>query len=214
MEPLKQHKGVVIPMNRANVDTDAIMPKQYLKCISKYGYGDWAFDDWRYLDAGDVEIDVATRAKNTEFELNQTQYAGGSILLAQKNFGCGSSREHAVWGLRDYGIKVLIAPVFADIFFNNCFNNGLLAIELPQAEIDRLFSITECEQGVTLTVDLEQQHILLPGGELLDFKVDAGRREKLLKGLDNIGVTLSKSEKIKAFEKKHKQHAPWLFEDL
>lgn len=213
MNKFTRHEGIVVPMNRANVDTDAIMPKQYLKCISKFGYGDWLFDDWRYLDQGDVLTDIATRRVNSDFELNFPQYKGASILLAQQNFGCGSSREHAVWGLRDFGIQVIISSNFPDIFYNNCFNNGLLPIDLEQVQLDMLFAATARADVITMSVDLIQQVIQLPGNEI-KFDIDAGRRKKLLDGQDNIAVTLLKSEKIVSFEQSYYASQPWLLDGL
>lgn len=213
MQPLKVHAGIIAALNRANVDTDAIMPKQYLKSIRKFGYGDWVFDDWRYLDAGDIGTDISLRRKNPEFELNQPAVDGASILLTQENFGCGSSREHAVWGLRDYGFKVILAPSFADIFFNNCFNNGLLAIELPQMIINQLFDLVASSPTLTCVVNLQDQ-IIECGNLSVPFVVDAGRRMKLLRGLDHIDVTLIQEPEISKFELQHKARFPWLFEDL
>ncbi len=203
------HKGLVAPMDRANVDTDAIMPKQYLKCIFKTGYGGWAFDDWRYLDAGDVDIDVSSRRLNPAFELNNPDYQGASILLARENFGCGSSREHAVWGIRDMGFKVIIATSFADIFYNNCFNNGVLAISLGAEQIEKLFKLAE--QGLTLTVDLDKCVVVLPNGEQMAFAIEPKRREKMLEGLDNVATTLLQRQAIQAFEAKHKTAHPYYF---
>ena len=213
MQPLKVHAGIIAALNRANVDTDAIMPKQYLKSIRKFGYGDWVFDDWRYLDAGDIGTDISQRRKNPEFELNQPAVDGASILLTQENFGCGSSREHAGWGLRDYGFKVILAPGFADIFFNNCFNNGLLAIELPQMIINQLFDLVASSPTLTCVVNLQDQ-IIEFGNLSVPFVVDAGRRMKLLQGLDHIDVTLIQEPEISKFELQHKARFPWLFVDL
>ncbi len=213
MQPLQQHQGIIATMNRANVDTDAIMPKQYLKSIRKYGYGDWLFDDWRYLDPGDVDIDTSQRRLNPEFELNQPAVAGASILLTQDNFGCGSSREHAVWGLRDFGFRVILSPGFADIFFNNCFNNGILAIVLPQDVINQLFALTEAQPGLPCIVDLQQQTLQCSSLEF-SFEIEPARRERLLQGLDAIEVTLGKQEAINRFENHHRQQFPWLFEAL
>ena len=209
MQAFTTHTGLVAPMDRANVDTDAMMPKQYLKCISKTGYGDWTFDGWRYLDAGEVDTDTSTRVKNPDFELNLPQYQNASILLSRDNFGCGSSREHAVWGIRDMGFKVIIATSFADIFFNNCFNNGVLAITLTTDEIDLLFSLTQ-QQDLTITVDLTNQK-LIANDLTINFSVDDMRRHKLLNGLDNIALTLAKIDKIKQFEQRHKDQHPYFF---
>ncbi|TRX55026.1 3-isopropylmalate dehydratase small subunit [Thalassomonas sp. M1454] len=209
MQAFTTHTGLVAPMDRTNVDTDAIMPKQYLKCISKTGYGDWAFDGWRYLDAGEVDTDTTTRTKNPKFELNKPQYQNASILLSRDNFGCGSSREHAVWGIRDMGFKVIIATSFADIFFNNCFNNGVLAIALSEDEIDLLFKLSQ-KHDLTISVDLINQQLLV-NDLVINFSVDAMRRHKLLNGLDNIALTLAKIDKIKQFEQRHKQQHPYFF---
>ncbi|WNC72190.1 3-isopropylmalate dehydratase small subunit [Thalassotalea psychrophila] len=208
MQPFILHTGKVAPMDRANVDTDAMMPKQYLKCISKTGYGDWTFDDWRYLDAGDVGVDPKTRRKNPDFELNKPQFQHASILLGRENFGCGSSREHAVWGIRDMGFKVIIATSFADIFFNNCFNNGVLAISLSSEIIDSLFN--QAKFGISMTIDLENQKIICEQ-QTINFEVDDMRRFKLLNGLDNIALTLEKVDKIKAFEQQHQHSHPYFF---
>lgn len=206
------HQGLVAPMDRSNVDTDAMMPKQYLKCIFKTGYGGWAFDDWRYLDSGDVDVDVSTRRLNPEFELNFPAYQGASILLARENFGCGSSREHAVWGIRDLGFKVIIASSFADIFYNNCFNNNVLAVSLSPEQIDRLFLLAA--QGLQLTVNLEQCMVLLPDGEQMAFHIEPKRREKMLKGLDNVATTLLQRQAIQLFESRHRSSHPYYFLSL
>ncbi|MBT3426465.1 MAG: 3-isopropylmalate dehydratase small subunit [Gammaproteobacteria bacterium] len=213
MEKFLRHQGQVVPLNRANIDTDTIMPKQYLKCINKYGYGDWVFDNWRYLDPGDVNIPTSKRRTNPEFELNSAKYKGATLLLAQKNFGCGSSREHAVWGLRDYGIKVIICPEFPDIFHNNCFANGLLAIELKQEEVDHMFYLAESDNGLMATIDLNTQQVQM-NHKTIKFKIDESLRQNLLNGYDNISVTLQQSEKIKAFEHRYFKHRPWLNVDL
>lgn len=213
MEKFLHHHGQVLPMNRANIDTDTIMPKQYLKCINKYGYGDWVFDSWRYLDPGDVDIPTSKRRANPKFELNLPKYKGATLLLAQKNFGCGSSREHAVWGLRDYGIKVVICPMFPDIFLNNCFANGLLAIELEQKNVDHLFELAESDTGLSVTIDLSQQQIEL-ANRTIAFEIDESLRQNLLNGLDNISVTLEQSDKIRNFEQHYFKHRPWLKADL
>ncbi|QBY04529.1 3-isopropylmalate dehydratase small subunit [Thalassotalea sp. HSM 43] len=210
MQAFKTHTGIVAAIDRANVDTDAIMPKQYLKCISKTGYGDWAFDDWRYLDHGDVDIDVSTRRLNPDFELNQSKFLAASILLGGENFGCGSSREHAVWGIRDMGFKVIIAQSFADIFFNNCFNNGVLAITLEKPVMDRLFALTKQAKSVLMEVDLEHKQLRF-NHKLIHFCIEPSRRFKLLNGLDNIALTLQQADNIKAFEQRHKQRHPYFF---
>ena len=207
------HQGWVAPMDRSNVDTDAMMPKQYLKCIFKSGYGDWAFDDWRYLDAGDVEVDVSTRRKNPDFELNKTTCQGASILLSRENFGCGSSREHAVWGIRDMGFKVVIASSFADIFYNNCFNNGVLALTLSPEQIQTLFDLSR-DTAMSLTVNLQEKRVTLPNGEFYSFELEENRRFKMLNGLDNVATTLLKKQAIQDFEKQHKQTHPYYFTPL
>ncbi|KXI30446.1 3-isopropylmalate dehydratase small subunit [Paraglaciecola hydrolytica] len=207
------HQGWVAPMDRSNVDTDAMMPKQYLKCIFKSGYGDWAFDDWRYLDAGDVDVDVSTRRKNPDFELNKTIYQGASILLSRENFGCGSSREHAVWGIRDMGFKVVIATSFADIFYNNCFNNGILALTLKPEQIERLFELSG-DKAMSLTVNLQEKRVTLANGEFYSFELEENRRFKMLNGLDNVATTLLKKQAIQDFEKQHKQTHPYYFTPL
>ncbi|AAZ97874.1 3-isopropylmalate dehydratase small subunit [Thiobacillus denitrificans ATCC 25259] len=203
--------GLVVPLDRANVDTDAIIPKQFLKSIKRAGFGPNLFDEWRYLDHGEPGMDPATRQPNPAFVLNLPRYAGASVLLARDNFGCGSSREHAPWALEDYGIRAIIAPSFADIFYNNCFKNGILPIVLDAAAVDRLFGECEASAGYRLKIDLEQQTVTTPGGEVLRFEVDAGRKHRLLNGLDDIGLTLLQADKIKAYEARRRQEAPWLF---
>lgn len=208
MQAFRQHTGRVLPMDRANVDTDAIIPKQYLKSIRRSGFGPFLFDDWRYLDAGDLQVDVATRRPNPDFELNDARYQGASILLARRNFGCGSSREHAVWALENAGFRCVIAPSFADIFFNNCFKNGVLPIVLDEETIDGLF--TYAEAGAEITVDLEALEI--QAGELtVSFEVDSSRRERLLAGLDDIGQTLQFRDEIESYEERRRDEKPWLF---
>lgn len=211
MEKFTTHSGLVLPLDRANVDTDAIIPKQYLKSIKRTGFGPTLFDDWRYLEAGESGMDHTKRAVNTDFVLNQPQFAGASILLARENFGCGSSREHAVWALTDYGIRVVIAPSFADIFFNNSFKSGLLPIVLSHEQVDLLFDKALSGRDYTVTVDLAKQNIVLPNGDTLGFEVDAYRKYCLLNGLDDIALTLKHTDAIKAYEQKRKQEAPWLF---
>jgi len=213
MQAFTTFNGLVAPLDRANVDTDAIIPKQFLKSIHRTGFGPNLFDDWRYLDAGGLDVDNATRRINPDFLLNQPRYAGAEILLARENFGCGSSREHAVWALSDAGFRVVLAPSFADIFFNNCFKNGVLPIVLPAAVMDRLFAATLATPGYRLTVDLEAQTITTPSGETIRFEVDAFRRHCLLNGLDDIGLTLQRAERIRAYEARRHQEAPWLFAD-
>jgi 3-isopropylmalate/(R)-2-methylmalate dehydratase small subunit len=203
--------GLVVPLDRANVDTDAIIPKQFLKSIKRAGFGPNLFDEWRYLDHGEPGMDPATRQPNPEFVLNFPRYVGASVLLARDNFGCGSSREHAPWALEDYGIRAIIAPSFADIFYNNCFKNGILPIVLDAAVVDRLFHECEASEGYRLNIDLEKQTVTTPGGEVLAFEVDAGRKHRLLNGLDDIGLTLLQADKIKAYEDRRKVEAPWLF---
>ncbi|MGB5234739.1 MAG: 3-isopropylmalate dehydratase small subunit [Candidatus Macondimonas sp.] len=213
MQAFTMFNGLVAPLDRANVDTDAIIPKQFLKSIHRTGFGPNLFDDWRYLDAGGLDVDNATRRINPDFLLNQPRYAGAEILLARENFGCGSSREHAVWALSDAGFRVVLAPSFADIFFNNCFKNGVLPIVLPAAVMDRLFAATLATPGYRLTVNLEAQTITTPSGETIRFEVDAFRRHCLLNGLDDIGLTLQRAERIRAYEARRSQEAPWLFAD-
>ena len=208
MQAFRVHEGLVLPMDRANVDTDAIIPKQYLKSIRRSGFGPYLFDDWRYLDAGDLSVDVASRRQNPDLELNDPRFAGASILLARRNFGCGSSREHAVWALENYGFRCVIAPSFADIFFNNCFKNGVLPIVLEEEIVESLFQA--CAQGRRLTVDLEQNQIRL-GETLIPFEVDASRRSRLLAGLDDIGETLQHRKAIEDYEAQRRESKPWLF---
>ena len=212
MQAFTQHSGKVLPMDRSNVDTDAIIPKQFLKSIRRTGFGPFLFDDWRYLDEGTLETPVESRRLNPDFELNDPRYAGASVLLARKNFGCGSSREHAVWALENYGIRCVIAPSFADIFFNNCFKNGVLPIVLEEEKVDALFA--QCGEGVDISIDLPAQTITAPNGDVLSFDIDAGRKARLVQGLDDIGLTLEKADTIRAFEAKHKAEQPWLFADV
>ncbi|WP_127477472.1 3-isopropylmalate dehydratase small subunit [Sulfurivermis fontis] len=211
MEKLNKITGIVAPLDRPNVDTDAIIPKQFLKSIKRSGFGPNLFDEWRYLDHGEPGMDNSKRPLNPEFVLNQPRYQGAKILLARDNFGCGSSREHAPWALQDYGFRVIIAPSFADIFFNNCFKNGLLPIKLDGAIVDRLFKETAATEGYRLTVDLAAQTITTPGGEVIPFEVDAFRKHCLLNGLDDIGLTLQHVDAIKAYEERRRREAPWLF---
>ena len=210
MKKFTVHQGLVAPMDRANVDTDAIIPKQFLKSIRKTGFGPNLFDAWRYLDAGEPGQDPASRKPNPDFVLNQPRYQGASILLARKNFGCGSSREHAPWAIDQYGFRCVIAPSFADIFFNNCFKNGLLPIVLPEAAVDLLFNEVAAFPGYQLTVDLERQVVVRPQGEEIPFEVQAFRKFCLINGLDDIGLTLRHAEKIKAFEAERLATKPWL----
>ena len=203
-------KGVVAPMDRENVDTDAIIPKQFLKSIRKTGFGPNLFDEWRYLDKGEPGEDVSKRKPNPDFVFNQPRYAGASILLARKNFGCGSSREHAPWAIEQYGFRALIAPSYADIFFNNCFKNGILPIVLPEAQVAQLFDEVAAFPGYQLTIDLERQVIVKAQGEEIPFDVQAFRKYCLLNGLDDIGLTLKHKDKIAAFETERLAKKPWL----
>lgn len=211
MQAFTVEKGVVIPLDRPNVDTDAIIPKQFLKSIQRSGFGPNLFDEWRYLDQGEPGQDCSNRPVNSEFVLNQDRYQGGTILLARENFGCGSSREHAVWALEDFGIRVVIAPSFADIFFNNTSKNGILAVSLAEEHIDRLFNDVESEPGYQLTVDLPSQKITLANGETIAFEIDEFKKHSLLNGLDDIALTLQHKDDIQAYEEKRTQQAPWLF---
>jgi 3-isopropylmalate/(R)-2-methylmalate dehydratase small subunit len=210
MQTFTLHKGIVAPMDRENVDTDAIIPKQFLKSIRKTGFGPNLFDEWRYLDHGEPGQDPASRNPNPDFVLNQARYQGASVLLARKNFGCGSSREHAPWAIDQYGFRAVIAPSFADIFFNNCFKNGLLPIVLPEAAVDLLFNETLAFPGYELPIDLPNQVIVRPQGETIPFEVQAFRKYCLLNGFDDIGLTLRQSDKIKAFEAERLATKPWL----
>jgi 3-isopropylmalate/(R)-2-methylmalate dehydratase small subunit len=203
--------AIVAPMDRANVDTDAIIPKQFLKSIKRSGFGPNLFDEWRYLDHGEPGMDNSKRQLNPDFVLNQPRYQDAKILLARENFGCGSSREHAPWALEDYGFRVIIAPSFADIFFNNCFKNGILPIVLDAAIVEEFFQDVYANEGYQLTVNLQEQTITKPDGKKFSFEVDAFRKHCLLNGLDDIGLTLQHVEDIKAYEEKRKQTAPWLF---
>jgi len=211
MKKFTQVTGIVAPMDRANVDTDMIIPKQFLKSIKRTGFGKNLFDELRYMDEGQPDQDCSGRPLNKEFVLNQAQYAGSNVLLARQNFGCGSSREHAPWALDDYGFRCVIAPSFADIFYNNCFKNGILPVILNENTVDKLFSELFENEGYELTVDLENQCITTPGGESIPFEVDAFRKHCLVNGLDDIGVTLENTGSIKEFESKHKDTSPWLF---
>ena len=210
MQKFITHQGLVAPIDRENVDTDAIIPKQFLKSIRKTGFGQNLFDEWRYLDAGFPGQDPATRKPNPDFVLNQSRYAGASVLLARKNFGCGSSREHAPWALDQYGFRAIIAPSYADIFFNNSFKNGLLPIVLPEAQVAQLFDETFAFPGYTLTIDLERQVVVKPDGGEFAFDVQAFRKYCLINGLDDIGLTLRHKDKIKAFETERLAKKPWL----
>lgn len=213
MEALQSHSGLVIPFNRANVDTDAMLPKQYLKSILKTGYGDWLFDGLRYLDEGDVNTVTSTRRINPEFVLNLPRFLGGSILVAGENFGCGSSREHAPWALRDFGIKVVIAPSFADIFYNNCCKNGVLPVQLASRIVSTIIEEVEAIEGYEMKVDLEEKTISLPDGKIIDFEIDDSLRQQLLFGLDTISLTMEYKKDILQYEAKHRKAAPWLFDN-
>jgi 3-isopropylmalate/(R)-2-methylmalate dehydratase small subunit len=212
MEPLTYVDGLVAPLDRANVDTDAIIPKQYLKSVKRTGFGANLFDDWRYLDAGAPDADHGARRPNPDFVLNQARFQGAQILLTRKNFGCGSSREHAVWALRDAGFRVVIAPSFADIFFNNSLKNGLLPVVLADEAVDRLFAAVAATDGFKLRVDVEAQMVTTPGGEVLSFEIDASRKHCLLLGLDDIGLTLKYADSIREYEARRRKEAPWLFQ--
>ena len=210
MEPFQVHTGLVAPLDRANVDTDAIIPKQFLKSIRRTGFGPNLFDEWRYLDHGEPGKDDSTRPLNPDFVLNQPRYQGASILLARSNFGCGSSREHAPWALLQFGFRAVIAPSFADIFFNNCTKNGLLPVVLPELVIDRLFHEVAAQVGYRLAVDLPRQKLVEPGGAEHDFDIAPFRKYCMVNGFDDIGLTLRHKDKIEAFEKKRLSEHPWL----
>ncbi|MCQ3829408.1 3-isopropylmalate dehydratase small subunit [Microbulbifer elongatus] len=212
MKAFTKHTGVAAPMDRANVDTDLIIPKQFLKSIKRSGFGPNLFDELRYLDEGQPGQDCSQRPVNPDFPLNHPRYQGASVLLARKNFGCGSSREHAPWALDDYGFRAVIAPSFADIFFNNCFKNGLLPIVLEEDVVEQLFQEMYAEEGYQLTIDLEKQQVIKPNGDTIDFAVDAFRKHCLLNGLDDIGLTLEDADDIRAYEAKRREQAPWLFD--
>jgi len=211
MKAFTQFTGAVCPLDRANVDTDAIIPKQFLKSIKRSGFGPYLFDEWRYLDAGEPGMDCTNRPKNESFVLNQPRYQGAQILLARDNFGCGSSREHAPWAIEDYGFRVIIAPSFADIFFSNTYKNGVLPIVADSATVDRLFKECAASEGYALEVNLEAQKVTAPSGWSFTFDITPHRKHCLLNGLDEIGLTLVHAEEIKAFETRHKAAQPWLF---
>jgi 3-isopropylmalate/(R)-2-methylmalate dehydratase small subunit len=211
MQSFTQHTGIVAPLDRPNVDTDAIIPKQFLKSIKRSGFGPNAFDDWRYLDEGGPDIDNNSRRVNPDFILNQAPYDKATILLARENFGCGSSREHAVWALDDFGFRAVLASSFADIFFNNSFKNGLLPIILEEKIIDGLFNRVSADSGLELSIDLETQTVSCEGDKISSFEIDAFRKHCMINGLDDIALTLQHAEKIKAYEENRKQTAPWLF---
>lgn len=214
MEPLTVFEGLVAPLDRANVDTDAIIPKQFLKSIKRTGFGPYLFDEWRYLDRGEPGMDCSDRPRNPDFELNQERYQGAEILLTRANFGCGSSREHAPWALRDYGFKAIIAPSFADIFYNNCFKNGILPVILPEARVEMLFQAVWATPGYRLQVDLPKQMLTTPEGEIIGFEIDPFRKDALIQGQDDIALTLGHAEAICAHEERRKESVPWLFRDL
>ncbi|WP_324691954.1 3-isopropylmalate dehydratase small subunit [Cobetia sp. D5] len=213
MEKFIRQQGLVAPLDRANVDTDLIIPKQFLKSIKRTGFGPNLFDELRYLDEGYIGQDISKRPLNPDFVLNQPRYAGASVLLARRNFGCGSSREHAPWALTDFGFRVVIAPSFADIFYNNSFKNGLLLITLDEDTVDRLFKEAEAVEGYRLDIDLEAQAVITPSGESIPFEVDNFRKHCLMEGLDDIGLTLKDQDAIDSFEKRHRTERPWLFRD-
>jgi len=211
MEPFRVHAGLVAPLDRANVDTDAIIPKQFLKSIKRSGFGPNLFDAWRYLDPGEPGMDPGSRRPNPDFVLNQPRYQGATILLARRNFGCGSSREHAPWALADYGFRAIVAPSYADIFYNNCFKNGLLPIVLPESQVDRLFADAAAFPGFRLTIDLPAQTVAVPDGSAaFPFDVDPFRKHCLVNGYDDIGLTLRHADEIRAYEARHLASQPWL----
>jgi 3-isopropylmalate/(R)-2-methylmalate dehydratase small subunit len=214
MDPFRLHTGLVAPLDREYGDTDAIIPKQFLKSIHRSGFGPNLFDAWRYLDGGEPGQDPAARKPNRDFVLNQPRYAGASILLARKNFGCGSSREHAPWALQQYGFRALIAPSYADIFFNNCFKNGLLPVVLTETEVARLFDVVAAFAGYRLSIDLERQVVIEPDGAAHAFDIEPFRKYCLVNGLDDIGLTLRHAEKIRAFEAERLAKMPWLAQKL
>ena len=211
MKAFTKITAIVAPLDRSNVDTDAIIPKQFLKSIKRSGFGPNAFDEWRYLDHGEPGMDNSKRPLNPDFSLNQPRYQGAQILLTRKNFGCGSSREHAPWALDDYGFRAVIAPSFADIFFNNCYKNGLLPIVLTEEQVDQLFKEVEANEGYQLSIDLAEQTLTTPSGETFKFDITEHRKHCLLNGLDEIGLTLQPADEIRDFEEKRRQSQPWLF---
>ncbi len=211
MQSFSTEQGIVIPLDRPNVDTDAIIPKQFLKSIQRSGFGPNLFDEWRYLDLGEPGKSCVGRPLNPDFVLNQQRYQGGTILLARENFGCGSSREHAVWALDDFGIRVVIASSFADIFFNNTSKNGILAIKLDEKTVDQLFDEVDADLGYQLIVNLQDQVITLPNGNRISFEIDPFKKHCLLNGLDDIGLTLQHTDEIQAYEQQRKKQTPWLF---
>ena len=211
MKAFTQLTGLACPIDRANIDTDAIIPKQFLKSIKRSGFGPYLFDEWRYTNHGEPGMDCSTRPLNTDFILNQPRYKGAQIMLARENFGCGSSREHAPWAIEDYGFRVIIAPSYADIFFGNCYKNGMLPIVASHDMVDKLFKECEANVGYSLNVDLPTQTVTLPSGETFGFEINATSKHNLLNGLDEIGLTLMHSDDIKKFEVKHQATQPWLF---
>ena len=211
MQKFERKEGLVAPLDRANVDTDAVIPKQFLKSIKRTGFGPNLFDEWRYLDHGEPDMDHSKRPLRTDFVLNQKRYQGATVLLARENFGCGSSREHAPWALLQYGFQAVIAPSFADIFFNNSLKNGLVLIRLDARTVDKLFKETQAREGYRLAIDLEQQSVTTPTGESFHFDIDPFRKHCILNGLDDIGLTLEHADKIRVFEAKHRGAQPWLF---
>jgi 3-isopropylmalate/(R)-2-methylmalate dehydratase small subunit len=211
MKPFETFTGLVMPLDRSNVDTDAIIPKQYLKSIHRTGFGVNLFDDWRYLDHGNPGDDHSRRRPNPDFILNQPRYKGAEILLARENFGCGSSREHAVWALMDYGFRAVIAPGYADIFLSNSFKNGFLPVVLPEDKVDELFRSVFATEGYKLTINLEKQMVVTPDDNQIHFEIDAGLKDRLMKGLDEIGITLGHAQAIRDYEQKRRATAPWLF---
>jgi len=211
VEKFTVHTGLVVPLDRENVDTDAIIPKQFLKSIKKTGFGPHLFDAWRYLDIGEPGMDLSKRKPNPDFVLNKPQYQGGTVLIARKNFGCGSSREHAPWALQQYGFKAVIAPSFADIFFNNSFKNGFLPIVLAESEVARLFDQVAAFPGYKLTIDLPAQSVSTGDGTTMKFDIDPFRKECLVNGWDEIGLTLRHKDDIKAYEERRRKSEPWIF---
>jgi 3-isopropylmalate/(R)-2-methylmalate dehydratase small subunit len=211
MKAFVTQSGIVAPMDRANIDTDMIIPKQFLKSIKRSGFGPNLFDELRYLDEGQPDVDNSGRPLNPDFVLNQPRYQGASVLIARENFGCGSSREHAPWALEDFGFRTIISSSYADIFFNNSFKNGLLPIVLEESIVDELFNEVAATEGYELTIDLEHQQVVKPSGDTIPFEVDAFRKHCLLNGLDDIGLTLQDADAIKAYETKRKESSPWLF---
>jgi len=211
MNKFSPFNGLVAPLDRANIDTDAIIPKQFLKSIKRTGFGPYLFDEWRYLDHGEPEMDCSQRPRNQDFVLNQQRYQGAEILLTRANFGCGSSREHAPWALLDLGIRVLIAPSFADIFYNNCFKNGILPVVLPEGKVAELFIRVEKTAGFRIQINLETQTLTLPEGQSIGFEIESFRKHCLLHGLDDIALSLAKADAIGNYEERRKIEAPWLF---